>query len=484
VNSGGAARAAGEPEALDSGDDTGPIGPVAISAFLFLMVAAPLMRGGNRNVALIVLEGAALAFLAAFAARGIAWFARPTWREGLVAALVLSPLWLAVVYLLPLPAGAWSAAEGRDAYVQFLQAAGIDRPGWLALSLVPDATSVSLFAGIPLMAAFLAGYAARLDQLKLVLKVLVGLAFLQILLGLLQLAGGGNSSLNFGAAPGRVYGTFANPNHFANYIAMALAAYVWLAWARLAPQRFALAHAHGHPHSFARTAAMWGAGALFLVVGVLMSRSRGAALAGLPAAMGAIALALTLGARVRSWRTTFLLLGGALAAAIALVGFDALVARFDIDRMVTDAPLRTMQAATTLEGAWAFWPWGTGWGTYYEVYPRFQPPALVGTADYAHHDYAQMLFEGGLFAVLLMLAFAILAATRTVALARAVMRRGRLRREEMLCAICGIGLLGFLLHSFVEFNMHIPANAIVASLLAGVFLRPLPQREAEDTADD
>jgi hypothetical protein len=33
--------------------------------------------------------------------------------------------------------------------------------------------------------------------------------------------------------------------------------------------------------------------------------------------------------------------------------------------------------------------------------------------------------------------------------------------------------LGFLAHSLVEFNMHIPANAILASLLAGVFLRPL-----------
>jgi len=32
----------------------------------------------------------------------------------------------------------------------------------------------------------------------------------------------------------------------------------------------------------------------------------------------------------------------------------------------------------------------------------------------------------------------------------------------------------------VEFNMHIPANAIMASLLAGVFLRPLDSEEAAD----
>ena len=43
----------------------------------------------------------------------------------------------------------------------------------------------------------------------------------------------------------------------------------------------------------------------------------------------------------------------------------------------------------------------------------------------------------------------------------------------MTTALCGLGLLGFLMHSLVEFNMHIPANAILASLLAGVYLRPL-----------
>src|SRR5690606_6995713 len=110
---------------------------------------------------------------------------------------------------------------------------------------------------------------------------------------------------------------------------------------------------------------------------------------------------------------------------------------------------------------------------YYWVYPRFQPAQLVGTANHAHQDYAQLLFEGGLAAVLLMAAFTWLFAARGATLVRAVLRRRRLRRGEMVAAICGLGLLGFLLHSLLEFNMHIPANAILASLLAGAFLRPL-----------
>jgi hypothetical protein len=51
----------------------------------------------------------------------------------------------------------------------------------------------------------------------------------------------------------------------------------------------------------------------------------------------------------------------------------------------------------------------------------------------------------------------------------------------MLGTLCGLGLLGFLLHSLVEFNMHIPANAIMAALLAGIYLRPL---DSEESASD
>lgn len=469
----------------DTHEDTGPIGPVALSALIALLVLSPLMRGGNRHVALIVLEAVALAFLAVVAAGAGRPVFHPSRRLAVLGFLFLAPLWLAVLYLLPLPQALWNALPGHAQYAQLMAAAGIAQPGWLPLSLVPDATLASLLAGIPLMAAFAAGYLASLRQLKIVFAVVVGVAFCQVVFGMLQLGGGRDSALSFGNTHSGSFGTFANTNHFANYLVMALAAYLWLAWSRLSETRrhgFVPRPQHplhaGHP-------APWIAGAVLIVVGILMSRSRGATLAGLPAVLAAFTLALTVGSGARPWRTTLMLVGGTVLAAAALVGVDTLVARFDLQRMAADAPLRTMQAATTLEGAGHFWPFGAGWGTYYWVYPRFQPAELVGTAHHAHHDYAQLLFEGGLAAVLLMAAFAWLAIARTMTLVRAVMRRRRLRRGEMLVAICGLGLLGFLLHSLLEFNMHIPANAILAALLAGVFLRPLEGAEdGEERADD
>jgi preprotein translocase subunit SecG len=474
--------------AAETDRDTGPIGPVAVSAILFLIVTSPLMRGGNRHIALIVLEAAALVFLTAVLFGSRHRDASFTAREALLAFLLFSPVWLAVLYLLPIPVTLWSEIAGRSAYADLLKGAGIQHSAWMPLSLVPDATAASLFAGIPVVAAFLAGYATTSRQIKLLLGAFVLLAFAQVIFGLLQTAGGRQSPLLFGAPFGRPFGTFANPNHYANYIAMALAAYIWLAWAQLSDSRARGERMGRRSRSDARWLTIWIAGAVVLVVGVLMSRSRGAALAGLPAALIALVVALTVGARGRSVRTTMLLVAGTLVAGIALVGMDMAVSRFDFERLAIDAPRRAIQAATTMEGAAHFWPWGTGWGTYYWVYPRFQPATLVGTADYAHHDYAQMLFEGGIFAVLLMAAFGWLTVTRAITLIRAGMRRRRLRREEMAAAICGLGLLGFLLHSFVEFNMHIPANAIAASLLAGVYLRPLDREpregQAEEPSDD
>ena len=57
------------------------------------------------------------------------------------------------------------------------------------------------------------------------------------------------------------------------------------------------------------------------------------------------------------------------------------------------------------------------------------------------------------------------------------LRRGkRMSAEVSMRCYAGLGVLALLLHSWVEFNMHIPALALTASFLMGVFLRPLSAR--------
>lgn len=462
-------------DAAEAAHSTGPVGPVAFFAFLFLLGLSPLMRGGNRHVALIFLEGAALAFLAVGLAQSAGPLRRPSLRTGLLVLLLASPAWLALVYLVPWPEAAWALVPGRAEYARILADAGIAVPSWLPLSLVPDATLTSLAAGMLLVAGFLAGYWLSTPQLQFVIRVVIGLAFFEIVLGLLQAAGGSRSPLYFGAAGGRPMGTFANPNHLANYLAMALVLFTWIAWIRLARSRHRLGLQRGSD-SRVRRFALWGAGGLLLLVGIFITRSRGAMLAGLPAALCVLALAVIDGTRARNWRVVALVMGVALALSLGVVGFNFALSRFETESFGASAGIRNLLARTTLEGAAQFWPVGAGWGTYEQVYPRFQPPEIVGVANYAHQDYAQLIFEGGIFSIVLIGAFAWLAGTRAVLLVR-TFRRRRFHREEMLSAMCGLGLLGFLLHSLVEFPMHIPANAIMASLLAGIYLRPLESEE-------
>ena len=293
-------------------------------------------------------------------------------------------------------------------------------------------------------------------------------------MGLLQVAGGIHSPLFFGMLSyGPPIGTFANRNHYANYLAMALVALIWLAYesnraAKINPRTGSFGARH--------RSALWAAGGLLLVLGILMSRSRGAGLFGLPAAAFALAVvSFRVNGWARGWRFALPVVLLVLFSAAALIGFEAATTRISTEQLASSAGFRGTLARTSLDAALAYWPWGAGWGTYDVGYPRFQPLTIAGQVNHAHMDYVEMLYEGGMFFLALAAVFTWLAAHRAMRLVQVVVRQRTLDRELMAAALCGIGLLGFLLHSLVEFNMRIPANAILAALLAGATLRPLKQ---------
>jgi len=459
----------------------GPLGPVALSGGLLLLLASPVMRGGNRHVALIVLEILGVAVLAALwarfnlaPARSLSGFA----RQPLLAPLLMSPLLLAVVQLTPLPAAWWGAVAGHAVYAEALETLGLQTAGWRPLSVSPDATAASLLAAIPWVAAFLLAYLASLQQLRVLMRAVVAVAFLEVVLGLLQASGGQHSPLYFGVMTyGPPVGTFANRNHFANYLAMALAGYIWLAYEAAHEARHSRASRARLPGAFTsrHVLAIWTSGGLALVLGILLSRSRGAVLFGLSMAGVALALAaFRLLGLSRGWRFAAALGTVLVVAGTALVGFDQATSRISADQLAGSAAFRGELALTSLKGAWAFWPWGSGWGTYDLAYQQFQPATLPVYPNHAHHDYVEMLFEGGILFVLIAVGFVWLAGRRALLLVRTVLRERKLDRNAMAATLCGLGLLGLLLHSLVEFNMRIPANAILGALLAGAYLRPLP----------
>lgn len=454
-------------------------GPVAVFGGLLLLLVSPLMRGGNRYAALIPME--LLGLLVLLSLWGV-WVSAPsqsgTQRQPLLAVLLLSPLLLALVQLVPLPTELWSQLAGRELYADSLTAIGATAGASRPLSVSPEATVASLLAGIPIAAAFLLGYLASLGQLRTLLRLVVGVAFAEIALGLLQISGGQYSPFFFGVMSfGVPVGTFANRNHFANYLAMALAVYIWLAYEAMHHRSRQPARPGHESFSDRHATVLWVAGGIVLVLGILMSRSRGAVVFGLPAAMLGLGVAsLRLIGWSRGWRFAVPLAIVVVLGAATLLGFDAATSRLTGEQLASSASYRSELARSSLQGAMAFWPWGSGWGTYDVAYPRFQAVSIAGFANHAHMDYLEMLFEGGIFFLIPAAAFVWMAAVRAMELAKTAWRSRSLRRECMAAALCGFGLLGLLLHSLVEFNLRIPANAILGALLAGVYLRPLSMK--------
>lgn len=115
-------------------------------------------------------------------------------------------------------------------------------------------------------------------------------------------------------------------------------------------------------------------------------------------------------------------------------------------------------------------PWlGHGGGTYSLAFPPYKLEHLPWHWDHAHNDYVQVASDTGLVGLLLWLTAGVATAWRALQLVSD--SQGRVNRGLGVAALMALGCMG--LHSMVDFNLHIPANALTFSvLLAAVWALP------------
>jgi O-antigen ligase len=118
-------------------------------------------------------------------------------------------------------------------------------------------------------------------------------------------------------------------------------------------------------------------------------------------------------------------------------------------------------------------PWvGTGLGTLVAVFPRYATFYIPNTiVDHAHNDYLELLADTGIMGGLSGLAFIVLLFWRGLANVQAAERR--LPRAILAGSL--VACAGLLLHSLVDFNLHIPANALIFLLLAALVTGQMPE---------
>jgi O-antigen ligase len=120
---------------------------------------------------------------------------------------------------------------------------------------------------------------------------------------------------------------------------------------------------------------------------------------------------------------------------------------------------------------------GSGLGTLVVAYPQHETFYDGKVVEHVHDDYVELLAESGLAGGICGLAFLILLYRQ--ALKNFDAQQGHFSRALHAGAI--VALSGLLLHSFVDFNLHVPSNALLflvqAQLATCAPLPPKPRRE-------
>jgi O-antigen ligase len=357
-------------------------------------------------------------------------------------------------------------------------------PGFRPLTLSAATTARGLCfvaALVGLHAAAAAAFVSR-EARERFRAVVAGTGAVAALVALVQIATG--TTKLFGLfepleGSGVVFGPFVNRNHFAGYMLLCLPT----SMALLVHSARRYDRRAGERANLRRRLVALGAGEgtdlLYASVppfacaaGLLASTSRGALLA-----LGASLLAIAL---VRRHRRRALAAALAVAVLSMSAGFYALE-RIELRaaRTVADAPGRTLVWQDALRHMNGRWLLGSGFGTFAWAVSRAEPfrlPALAtpwpeplasgpdgafpgvrvpeslpGTTWYreAHNDYLQVLIETGIPGLLLVF-WAAGGALRAA------------RRDTWLL----VALLALMLHEAVDFDLQIPAIAVLFVCLA------------------
>ena len=362
--------------------------------------------------------------------------------------------------LVPLAPETWLALPGRAAYrevVTMLQQRPIS-VSVLPLSIDPVGTS---YATLSLLVAFSVGMIAMVLPTSLLLSVLgllVAMAVAQAVLGLLQTALGTPSFMGYDIAIGshRASGTFVNKNHYATLLAMSLPLLIF----RTAGQiRFSSRIVERSSLSNV----WWGVSAALVAVALVASLSRAGSAAGFSVAVIAALLCVfrkqtTMKQRLGLLAIAFLTLALAAGSSLTLL-LDSLKGSAFAD----SAEGRQSIVRLSLLGVNAFFPVGSGLGSYPIAFLRFQAEGVAWYVEHVHNDYVELIFETGIVGVVVLLCFAVAA----ILSARQIWKEQP--TDELLspAIACWLGALAFAIHALFDFPAHIPGLTIVVSLLFG-----------------
>jgi tetratricopeptide (TPR) repeat protein len=204
---------------------------------------------------------------------------------------------------------------------------------------------------------------------------------------------------------------------------------------------------------------------LVLALALALTLSRAGIVAAAAGLLAMLALALSSRARGRVVLPILVVVFGITVYA-GWVGLGSVAERFAAVVREPASDLRWSMWQATLRLAADAPVAGVGLGAYADAVSPYRPAEVPGEKiiDYAHNDFLQLLAETGLVGL-------IIALWALVALLTFTVRRWRARRDPLVRGLVlgGIGaVVAAMVHSIVDFGLHLPANAVTLVVVAAV----------------
>jgi O-antigen ligase len=375
----------------------------------------------------------------------------------LVALLVLMLL-VAGAQLIPLPPGIWTNLGGRDEVVAGFRLLGQPLP-WLPVSLAPHRTVSSILWLIPAIAVLLGIVKLGGFKPSWIAWVLAAVTISSVAIGSMQLAGGEQSGwyfyeiTNFGVATGY----FANANHEATLL---LATIPFLTALYLSSS--------GMGHSVQRSS-----GLLVVLVGALMVLAVGlfinGSLAGfglvLPVLGASTLMLISRKRRIPAWAAALM---AAVVIAAVYIPFSApLGNNLTTEEAKSNQLSRHTSFSRSLDAAQHFLPFGSGIGTFAQIYRRHENPELVERTwmNHVHNDFIEVALETGLPGLAVLLIFLLWWLSR-------VFRIWRAEKPDYFARAATITSFAILAHSLVDYPLRTAAISALFAACCALMAEP------------
>lgn len=468
-------RTAAQGEFLDSKH---PIDFVIDLLILAVLAVVPFVMGGRGDIGKLVLVVLVVLATLAYSARRIfAGGLRWSWTG--TEALLLMGLALGTIQMIPFDTNLLAKAspeltrllDGREA---------LSLPAWTTISANPQATrgGLSVYIAYVLFFYLLVHRLRSMKDIGRVLRCIACITIAMATIGLLQRFAGNGRFFWVYQHPirdtyGSLKGTFANPNHFAHFMALGIGCIVWW-WLD------GISEGRGSQSKDSALSKVLPCGLALVLFASLLSFSRGGCL--VIASTLAVSGGMWWGIGRLNWRVlaTVLAVGLPACLGLAIYGGGPLASELGSLNEVHDVEEvsngRQALWSALREGGEKFAWTGSGIGTHRFIYPVYMEEHFEFSFSHGESGYLHLFMELGLPAMVLLL-FGIAFVLRWLSEAY----RGRMTASCYAAAIAP-AVSASLVHSFFDFVWYISGCMVMLIAMLACLVRVI-QFEREQAAD-